>query len=65
MNNEFQNWINRLAIIDYFPVRNKIMQRCNVSKDVFKNWKTGRTPVPFVYKKEINRIFKEKIFKFE
>ena len=65
MTTEFQNWLNKVENGKYLDTRRKIIDELNITDAIFRNWKIGRTAVPFIYKKELNRIFNKQIFKLK
>jgi len=65
MTNEFQKWLNNVANGEYLATRRRIIDELNITEAIFKNWRQGRTTVPFLYKKELNRIFNKQIFKLK
>jgi hypothetical protein len=59
---KFQDWILELSLKEYPVKKQQIMSACSISSMVFSFWKTGRTTIPPLAKKEIEKIAGKEIF---
>lgn len=65
MENPFGDWINSVAVGDLPKVRAKVIQKCKISKQVFRHWRAGNSKVPTLAKPIVEKIAGKQIFKVE
>lgn len=62
-NTELSKWYYSLSSIEAKKNRAKICTSCYITRNVFYNYINGRTFIPTLVKKEIEKIIDQKIFK--
>lgn len=62
-NLSFKEWYSQHPDNTRIMIRDKIISECGIaSTDIFYNWYRGRTPIPPLAKKVIEKIACKKIF---
>lgn len=62
-NQTFKEWYSQHADDERIALRNRIIRECGIiSTDIFYNWYRGRTAIPHLAKKAIEKIAGKKIF---
>ncbi|MFT3753705.1 MAG: hypothetical protein QM800_12805 [Paludibacter sp.] len=60
--NPFGEWVQTIPVGEYDNIRERIIEDCKISKQVFRHWKNGNSKVPALAKPIINRIAGKNIF---
>jgi hypothetical protein len=63
--NLFQEWIDSIPVGEYQSVRDDVIKKCMITRQVFNHWKLGNSKVPPLAQMKINEIAGREIFKIE
>lgn len=44
--NHLKKFMNSIPIVRYKGVKDEIVSKCHITDDIWRNWLTGRTPIP-------------------
>lgn len=61
-NEELLIWWRGLSVGVYKERRAAILEACRISRFVWARWLSGRTKIPYLYRREIERVAQERIF---
>jgi hypothetical protein len=64
-NMSFRLWLDSLPVSNYPQVRQRILASCEVSPQVFRNWRAGLSAISPLAKKEIVNIAGKNVFDVE
>ena len=59
---KLSTFLLNLTINEYNLKKSQIITNCGISTQVFNNWRSGRTEIPNLAKREINKIAKCDVF---
>ena len=60
--NYLKNYMNSIPTGDYKDVTDRIITDCRITRDIWRNWMSGRTSIPTLAKPIINEIAGYDIF---
>ncbi|VBB45189.1 conserved hypothetical protein [uncultured Paludibacter sp.] len=62
VSNHFKDFLDALIVSEYNGIRRKIINKCKINDQIFRNWKNGITAVPELAKPIINEIAGYEVF---
>jgi len=63
--NYFREYMRSVPNGEYCSIKNKIITKCHISDEIWRNWLNGRTAVPKLAKPIIEEIAGRKIFEID
>jgi len=61
--NVFRKWVRSIPEGDYKRIRQRVIEECKITDQIFSHWKAGNSKVPNLAKPIIEEIAGKQIFK--